>query len=145
MTPDLIAQVSTWLAATDIGFLELRGPGVGLRLIHRDGHVEPAPVGYEPRAARPAVTLHAPSVGRVRLTHPLHTHLLAAVGQAVAGGQAVLLLEIGSLLLPVVAPMSGTMSALRVAEGDVVGYGSPLVDLVPSPTVCDDRVKPEGR
>lgn len=132
MSDDLSHQVSAWLAATDIGYLELRGPGVELRLLNRDGRVEPAPADYVPRAAAAAEPVRASSVGVFLHTHPLHDTPLAAPGKAVISGQVIALLQVGALLLPVAAPCDGTVSALRVAHGTVVGYGTPLLDIIPT-------------
>ena len=136
MNTDEIEQLSAWLAATDIGVLELRGPGTQLRL-RNDGGAAPVrqESGTAPRApARPQarnLTADAPSVGVFLHRHPLRDGALAPVGGPVRAGQALGLLQIGALLLPVCAPQAATVTSLRVAHGTAVGYGTPLVDLVP--------------
>ncbi len=136
MNIDQIRQVSEWLAATDIGVLELRGPDTQLRL-RNDGGA--APIRQESIASPPAPartqarnsTADAPSVGVFLHRHPLRDAALAPVGTQVRAGQALGLLQIGALLLPVCAPQASTVTGLRVAHGTAVGYGTPLVDLVP--------------
>lgn len=136
MNTEQIEQLSAWLAATDIGVLELRGPGTQLRLRNDGGE---APVRQEAIAAPPAsagpqarsLTADAPSVGVFLHRHPLRDTALAPVGALVRTGQAVGLLQIGALLSPVCAPQAATVAGLRVAHGTAVGYGTPLVDLVP--------------
>jgi len=135
MACDSIRQMSAWLADSDIDLLELRGPGVLLRL-HRDGAV----VDIEPRAAathatRPqqalGQTVSAPSVGVFLAAHPLQTTALARPGVRVRLGEPIGLLQIGALLLPVCAPANATVGAVLVASGTLVGYGTPLFDLEP--------------
>ena len=97
MPIDPIQQLCGLLAGTDIGLLELRGPGLELRL-RRDaggnGALQAAPSAVEPVPARvaappPGLTVRAPSVGVFLHSHPLHDAVLAAVGARVrAAGQA---------------------------------------------------------
>ena len=126
MHTDDLRQLSAWLAATDIALLDLRGPGVHLRL-RNDG--AGAEVVAE-TAAMPIVA-RAASVGIFLHRHPLHETPLAPPGLGVLAGQTIGLLQIGSLLLPVHAPRDGTLRATLVAHGTAVGYGTPLVELDP--------------
>ena len=52
-----------------------------------------------------------------------------ASASASSAGQAVGLLQIGPLLLPVTAPLAGVVAAVLAAEGHAVGYGTALVEL----------------
>lgn len=130
MSPDDIRRIGAWLAATDIGLLELRGPGTGLRLRHQGaGVVEEA---FEAEAgALPAFTVNAPSVGRFLQRHPLRSEDLAPAGMEVAAGQVLGLLQVGPLLLPVCAPAAGVLIETLAAHGSAVGYGAPLFTLEP--------------
>jgi len=135
MNPDRIETISAWLAATDIGLLELRGPGTRLRLRNDGGGlpVRGEPIADASPAAAPggSVTANAASVGVFLHRHPLRETALAPIGSRVGAGQPVGLLQIGALLLPLCAPGAGTVTGLRVAHGTAVGYGTPLVDLAP--------------
>lgn len=126
MHADQIQQLSTWLAATDIGALELRGPGTALHLHNRGGVVE---VGEAAPASAVSMSIPASSVGVFLHRHPLRAESLAAPGQPVQAGQAVGLLQVGLLLLPVAAPTSGTVHQMLTDHGTVVGYGTPLISL----------------
>ena len=53
-----------------------------------------------------------------------------AVGDTVAAGDAVLLLESMKMEIPVISEHTGTVTALRVAVGDVVQEGDPLVEIL---------------
>jgi acetyl-CoA carboxylase biotin carboxyl carrier protein len=137
MNDALVQQLSSWLAATDIDWLELRGPGVRVRLRREGTHVEALPADAAPAqaAARTeAVTVRAPSVGIFLHAHPLHEQPLAAPGLAVHAGQVLGLLRVGALLLPVTAPHRGVVTGHAAADGVAVGYGAPLVHLACAPS-----------
>jgi biotin carboxyl carrier protein len=51
------------------------------------------------------------------------------VGQAVAAGDALLIVESMKMEIPVEAPASGTVAEIRVAEGDRVAEGAVVVTL----------------
>ena len=133
MRPDQIQQIADWLAATDIGLLELHGPGHTLQLRHDGGGIEvvqrddtaPAETSAEPDT----LTVTAPSLGVFLQRHPLRAETLAAPGAAVSAGQVLGLLQIGPLLLPVTAPADGCVIEPLVDHGTVVGYGTPLMVL----------------
>lgn len=132
-----VAQLSAWLANTDIGLLELRTPQGILRLGRQGGDMVELPMEEEEEEeedeedeAEP-VTVKASSVGLFLRTHPVATEPLARIGQRVDAGQLIGLLNIGPLLLPVSAPQAGIVDALHVESGIAVGYGAPLIDLHP--------------
>jgi acetyl-CoA carboxylase biotin carboxyl carrier protein len=129
MNPELASQLSAWLSATDIGLLELSGPGVHLCLRNEAGRVEAVPPGTAADAVHPKVAVRAESVGRFLHAHPLHEAPLAAPGTPVVRGQAIGLLQVGALLLPVSAPHDGTIATLVADDGSVVGYGALLAEL----------------
>jgi acetyl-CoA carboxylase biotin carboxyl carrier protein len=135
MRIDSLQQLSTWLDDAGIGLLELHGPGVRLRL-GRDA-ADGAAMGERsvatPGPSRPApstgVTVNAPCAGVFLHAHPMQATPLAPVGARVRTGATIGLLQIGALLLPVLAPRAAVVAGLRVAHGTLVGYGTPLVDL----------------
>lgn len=136
MRAEQIQQIAAWLAATDIGLLELSGPGQTLRLRHPGSGIAilesedaalPGP-DAAPDASQP-LTVAASSVGVFLHRHPLREEALAPPGTPVLPGQALGLLQIGPLLLPVPAPAAGIVLELLAAHGEVVGYATPLVAL----------------
>ncbi|MGO4394916.1 acetyl-CoA carboxylase biotin carboxyl carrier protein subunit [Variovorax sp. M-6] len=145
--PHELREIAGWMAATDIGFLELRMPGETVRL-GRQGEAV-VPLDLDPilpgEAARPVArgaavptrpgpdvdTVTAASVGVFLHAHPCATAPFVRVGHGVQAGQALGLLRIGVLLLPVAASRAGTVAALRADDGATVGYGTALVDLHP--------------
>ena len=132
----LSQQLSAWLAATDIAVLELRGPDGHIRLRHDGARVESiedaAPALLDTTNAHvPLLTVAACSVGVFLHCHPLHTTPLARPGAIVRAGQPLGLLQIGSLLLPVTAPKDATVIGALVADGETVGFATPLVEIEP--------------
>lgn len=122
---DLADRLQGWLQTTDIGLLELRGPGVFIRLQTHEAERAAAPAAPPPEAR----TLRAGSVGVLRLSHPLRAQALVQPGQAVDTGQTLALLQIGAVLLPVNAPCAGVLGEWLAQDGAVLGYGQPLIDI----------------
>jgi acetyl-CoA carboxylase biotin carboxyl carrier protein len=117
-----LAQLAGWLAQTDIGLLELRGPEGAVRLDN------PRSSG-QGLGAMPRTAVAAPSVGVFLHGHPLDGAALVRAGERVSQGQPLGLLRIGPLLLPVAAPRDGVVAAVVVADGAAVGWGATLVEL----------------
>ncbi|HMO46282.1 MAG TPA: carboxyl transferase domain-containing protein [Rubrivivax sp.] len=71
---------------------------------------------------------------RKALHAPVHGSVIGievVVGQAVAAGQTLLLLEAMKMEVPLEAPLPGIVRAIAAAVGDVVAEGSVLVELEP--------------
>ena len=71
---------------------------------------------------------------RKSLPAPVHGSVIGievTVGQTVAAGQTLLLLEAMKMEVPLEAPVPGIVRAIGAAVGDVVAEGSPLVELEP--------------
>ena len=132
MSPEDIAQLSSWLAATDLTRLELTAPdGRGVRLERLAGGDRAiAMARHESGTDAPAIpsgTVTAPSPGTFLHHHPLRTSPLVRPGQTVVAGQIVGLLRIGPLLQPVRAPFAGRVEGFWRAHGTAVHYGTALV------------------
>lgn len=132
MSPEDIARLSAWLAATDLTRLEVTEPnGRGVRLERHPGGVDavamPQDVSRADALALPSGTVTAVSPGRFLHHHPLLTSPLVRPGQAVMAGQIVGLLQIGPLLLPVRAACAGHVEGFRCTHDTTVEYGTALV------------------
>jgi len=131
-----LEQLAAWLAGTDIGWLELRGPNECVRLRNDGVRVDavpddpPSSLDAASAAMQPVVAT-AMSVGVFLHRHPLQDAPLVRPGARVRAGQALGLLRIGALLLPVTAPKDATVAGTLVAHGETVGFGTPLVELQP--------------
>lgn len=84
------------------------------------------PAARRSRASDAAGGLAAPMPGRVR-------KVLVAVGDAVARGQVLLLLEAMKMEHAIRSPHDGTVLRLGFAEGDLVEAGAPLVEIAAAP------------
>lgn len=143
-----VAQLEACLRGTGIALLEVQAPGVSLRLRRVPGEpspsaaspVRPPAAAEAPEAAKTAQASPAPaaeamcqvragSVGWLRLSHPLRTQALVQPGQQVRRGQALALLQIGAVLLPVSAPCAGRVARWLAQDGVRVGYGEPLLEI----------------
>ena len=107
-----VAEISAWLAGSDITRLELSGPEGVVRL------------GQEVAPATPAsVAVRSAGVGVFLHRHPL------SPGARVAAGQMVGLLQVGVLLMPVLAPSAGLAVGYLVPHGQIVGFGVAVLTL----------------
>jgi acetyl-CoA carboxylase biotin carboxyl carrier protein len=136
---DHAAEIAAWLAATDIDVLELDGPDGRLRLVRSGRHAarveEASPVestdGPE-LSGEGHDTIRSPGVGHVLHAHPLHETPLAQPGTRVAAGQAVALLKIGAMLIPIPASSDGVVAAFVAPDQSLVGFGDPILDIRPA-------------
>jgi len=133
MSFDQLRDLTAWMDAAGIDELELIGPGFRLRLGGGGLQTPDGPAVELERDAAPASTpfrqiVAAPTVGLFLHRHPLHTAMLAPEGTQVLAGQALGLLRIGPLLVPVIAPRDGIVGAMLVAHETVVGFGTGLVE-----------------
>lgn len=121
---DQIKELSALLQETDIELLELEHGSDVIRL-RRDTSGQIA----APPASAGTFEIPAPSVGIFLRAHPLRTAPIVEPGQSVTVGDPVGLLQIGALLVHVVAPRDGTMLELLADDGAAVGYGTALMRL----------------
>ena len=104
-----------------------RGP-CSLRLSGLDRGREAELAGPPPATIEPEdPTIRAGRVGVLRLRHPSAAGESLGSGRAFRTGEFIAYLEVGPCLTPVVAPVDGVVEAMLAAEGDVVGYGAPLL------------------
>lgn len=71
----------------------------------------------------------AEGLGLLRREHPARLDARIAVGDAVAAGQPLALLQVGSTYTAVIAPHSGVVEALLAEDGQRIDYGTPLFRL----------------
>ncbi|NCA99803.1 MAG: acetyl-CoA carboxylase biotin carboxyl carrier protein subunit [Clostridia bacterium] len=94
--------------------------------------VAPAPVAAAPVAAAPtpATASHVQAVAGEALTAPMPgtiINVMKKVGDKVAEGEVVCILEAMKMENEVVAAIAGTVGQVLVAKGSVVKTGDPLV------------------
>ncbi|AUT64479.1 acetyl-CoA carboxylase biotin carboxyl carrier protein [Paraburkholderia terrae] len=138
---DEIRQITSWLAASNVGFIEVSRPGATVRLKVDDGH------RHDERRARPspklsasadargthaqAVNVTAATAGVFLAAHPARSTPLVEAGARVGQGDVIGLLQIAQLCMPVVASTAGVLTRTLAAHGATVGYGTPLFEIVP--------------
>jgi len=135
LSPSACREIAGWLAAADIDAIDIDAPGLQLRMVRgADGYRVDAREGRASgpgAAAAPiAVAAAAPCAGIFLDRHPAGGDSVAQCGAQVGAGDLVGLLQIGLLLVPVVAPVAGTVGRVWVAPGTLAGYGTSLVDIV---------------
>jgi acetyl-CoA carboxylase biotin carboxyl carrier protein len=138
-----LRQITSWLAACDVEFIEISKPGTTIRLTTEQESCV-APGGLPPsaqtvrfagavdapnRTEKQTTTVTAASAGVFLAAHPARSTLLVGLGGQVTQGEVVGLLQIAQLCVPVVAPVDGIVTRMLAVHGETVGYGSPLLEL----------------
>ena len=128
---DHVDQLCAWLASTDIGLLELKSPTQTLRLLHEGTAVAVQTVDEADaiRQQQPTLFVRASAPGAFLCRHPLRERAIIAIGEQVHAGDPLGFLQVGPLLLPVRAPLAGTVTDVLAQHGTIVGYGAPLFEL----------------
>ena len=94
-----------------------------------------APAAATPTAAIPATaepasnaaSIKSPMVGTVYLSPSPDAKNFVSVGDAVAAGDTLLIVEAMKVMNPIVAPRAGKVSAILVEDAQPVEYDQPLV------------------
>ena len=131
MTNQEIRQLAVWLKEKHLAGAEIHRPRLHL-LLKRSVDEVATPIQIAAPAAPKATDeslLKTPGLGRLLLTHPQQSELLASVGSRVAPGQLVALLQVGDLLLPVRSQKAGRVAAVLTSCGTTVGYGEAFMRL----------------
>ena len=135
---DHVDQLCAWLARADIKLLELKSPMRTLRLLHNGTSVAVGTIEGAEEPDQPALVVRAPAPGVFLRQHPLRERAIAAIGDEIVADAPLGFLQIGPLLLPVPAPLTGTVTDVLARHGSVVGYGTLLFELQP----CGDQREP---
>ncbi|WP_303745159.1 acetyl-CoA carboxylase biotin carboxyl carrier protein, partial [Sphingomonas adhaesiva] len=80
-----------------------------------------------PSAPSDANAVRSPMVGTVYLAAEPGAKPFAAVGQSVAAGDTLLIVEAMKVMNPIVAPSAGVVKAVLVENGQPVEFDQPLV------------------
>jgi acetyl-CoA carboxylase biotin carboxyl carrier protein len=89
----------------------------------------PAPVAAapEPAPAPSAPAVKSPMVGTVYLAANPEAKNFVAIGQKVAAGDTLVIIEAMKVMNPINAPAAGTVTAILVENGQPVEFDQPLV------------------
>ena len=86
----------------------------------------PAPAAPEPPAADPAGTVKSPMVGTVFLAGEPSAPPFVSVGDRVAEGDTLLIIEAMKVMNPIAAPRAGIVRQILVQDAQPVEYEQPL-------------------
>jgi len=88
-----------------------------------------APAASAPAAdpANSAGTIKSPMVGTAYLSPSPDARAFVTIGDAVAAGDTLLIVEAMKVMNPIVAPRAGKVSAILVADAQPVEFDQPLV------------------
>ncbi len=145
--PAAIRQLAAILTETGLTEIEIAEKDSRIRVVRA---LTPAPVALAPAAlaaaptpiaapamsaptSEPAATdpgaIPSPMVGVVYLSPEPGTAPFVTVGQTVAAGQTLLLIEAMKTFNQIKAPRAGTVTRILVSSGAPVEYGEPLLIL----------------
>lgn len=88
------------------------------------------PVSAAPTPVAELEAISTVSMGRLAFAHPGRPEDITTDGLAIAAGQAVAYVASGHAITAVVAQKPGTLGRKLAEEGDVVGYGTPVFEIV---------------
>jgi acetyl-CoA carboxylase biotin carboxyl carrier protein len=142
--PALVRQLAELLDETHLTEIEVQDGDRRIRVARKAAAVQgsaqyaPAPVAAAPSAVPssptpPVVdpanhpgTVKSPMVGTAYLSAQPGAKPFAAVGQTVAAGDTLLIVEAMKVMNPIVSPRAGTVTALMVDNGQPVEFDQPL-------------------
>lgn len=143
---DLVRQLAELLDATSLTEIEVEDGARKIRVARKAAsapamHYAPAPAMLAaPAAGAPATAetgasipadttdaVRSPMVGTAYLSPEPGTKPFAALGQKVAAGDTLLIVEAMKVMNPIVAPSAGTVTQVLVENGQPVEFDQPLV------------------
>ena len=141
--PKLVRKLADILTDTGLTEIEVEQGGLKIR-VARQVTVSAAPVTYSaPTAPAPAAAaapaapaveaaprgqqVKSPMVGTVYLRPSPEAEAFVKVGDRVAAGQTLLIVEAMKTMNPIPAPAAGVILEILVGDGEPVEFGEPLV------------------
>ena len=140
---DLVRQLAQLLDDTQLTEIEVEDGGRKIRIARKAAAVAgavqyaPAPVASAPAAtapveivASPAAAFNAvksPMVGTAYLSPNPEAKPFVSVGDSVAAGDTLLIVEAMKVMNPILAPSAGRVTAVLVTSGQPVEFDQPLV------------------
>lgn len=140
--PELVRQLAVLLDDTNLTEIEIQDGERRIRVARNitvaatPAYAAPAPAAA-PAVAAPAPiaeagadhpgTVKSPMVGTVYLASDPESKPFASVGDKVAAGQTLLIVEAMKVMNSISAPRAGTVKAVLVENGQPVEYDQPLI------------------
>lgn len=119
--PKLIEKLSEWFEASGVHELEIRNADGQSLVLVSDGSRD----GNRPEVETAAVK--APFAGHFLVAGDF------ALGRSVKAGEIIGQIEIGPLRLPLSSPSKGVVRDIKARSGELVGYGTRLFEVEPTP------------
>ena len=144
---DLVRQLAQLLDDTSLTEIEVEDGGRKIRIARKAAAVAAAPTHYVPAPAPPpppsgpshadlsasaaasiaANAVKSPMVGTAYLSPNPEAKTFVSVGDTVAAGDTLLIVEAMKVMNPIVAPSAGKVTAVLVTSGQPVEFDQPLV------------------
>jgi acetyl-CoA carboxylase biotin carboxyl carrier protein len=148
--PDLVRELANLIASTDLSEIEVEKGDLRIRVARTVTAAVTVPVAAAPAAPAPAAVVAppptaaeaaasakpgaphpgavlSPMVGTAYRKPSPEAKSFVEIGSKVQAGDKVLLIEAMKTFNDIVAPRSGTVTALFVEDGTPVEYGEPLL------------------
>jgi acetyl-CoA carboxylase biotin carboxyl carrier protein len=148
--PDLVRELANLIASTDLSEIEVEKGDLRIRVARTITAAVTVPVAAAPAAPAPAAVVAppptaaetaasakpgaphpgavlSPMVGTAYRKPSPEAKSFVEIGSKVQAGDKVLLIEAMKTFNDIVAPRSGTVTALFVEDGTPVEYGEPLL------------------
>ena len=136
-----LQQLVAWVEASDLRCLELTSPEGHITLTRSESDplavdmTEPKggaePVGNDEGAAK---TVFTETAGLFVSVHPMRDRPFAVIGDPVARNDVLGLLQIKHIYAPIRAPIDGVVTAILATEGALLGFGTPVFRITPTPS-----------
>lgn len=126
-----IARLAQILKNSGVDTIEIEEPGLTLKLVVDTRPRMAASATATAPAADRFVMAKADVAGHFHAAHPWQDKPFVAPGQRIEAGATLGLVKIGLLYAPVVAPTAGIVDAVITETGAMVGYGTPIVRILP--------------
>ena len=144
---DLVRQLAQLLDDTSLTEIEVEDGGRKIRIARKAAAVAAAPTQYVPATAAPAPVagpshadlsasaaasaaanaVKSPMVGTAYLSPNPEAKVFVNVGDSVAAGDTLLIVEAMKVMNPILAPNAGRVKAVLVTSGQPVEFDQPLV------------------
>ena len=141
---ELVRELAELLSANELTEIEVEDGVRKIRVRREAAPVHVAQHGYAPMAAAPAAVpaesslaplaaaplldaVKSPMVGTAFLSAEPGGAAIIAVGDTIAAGDTLMIIEAMKVMNPILAPKAGTVRQLLVADAQPVEYDQPLV------------------
>lgn len=136
---DMIRELASLLSETELSEIEIEQSGLRVRVVRGGVAAMPAVAAIAPAVAAPAAgaapavaevnanTVTSPMVGTVYLAPEPGAPVFINVGDTVAEGQTLFVVEAMKVMNAIPAPKAGKVVQILVTDGQPIEYGEPMI------------------